>query len=837
MKKLFLTLLTVVHFSADAASSTQHHYNDILLRQEDLHRSYRSIYERLTDINNFESLTSWYRLFTKDKSNTRYYQATNTIMQSKILGKSYRQLLYYYALTGQRQQAAQTLGLYLISAHTLIDNTILDPQAQAWNPNAIADLSKKHWPYALARKQIKGIEQCFALSLQRSGVTTRSFDIKRSFAVVQAFKDCVNPDPLVNQLNEKLQTLFMEHKYHGAPFPVSFSGFVGGNKVTLHNLLPDKPRAILDLGDQLHLMLSAQAPGLEKKYKDLTIEDFKLLMDTPEAALTELFTTAEGFRNTHESKNMSHFSDSVLGPIGGDILGTYATMLQAIREAEESVFVDIFWMGGSIGMNLAKELFKKVIEDPDFTVIVITDNENKFQYGHQLDMVYRYMRAFAEKFSNKNFYITPTQINLKRTALPEFADLLITKNVVEDLSANNNVKTLLESDGFHLLAKSDHSKVLIVDGKQPTGGRAFVGSKNWTDSSGGVNRDQVAEVQGPATAIILDSFYYDVYEAFVLDTDPLLGGEMVKNHISRKFGDDAPTIASIKKLLTPIDVLNRTTGAVLIDYEPIGDSVIAMAQNNIYGTEMSAIEQNIQLILGAKHQILIDDQFLYDPQIIDALKFAKEQNKVDIYVLVESLLGYPKDESGSYLFDASGVLRYQPEMGVQVPNNLFVPELASLGIPTKAYHRPDHVVAAISEDQRRHQQSHPLLGATFHLKSLSVDGVMRADSDTCNDITGAIFSEKDNSAPAAVSGSANKDIMTMSGGFRESQITTYDFSSVADHDCLFWQRWDHHSMASTGLEFELPKQADQMGITDKQTFLNTIRQIVFSTYNFTKEHF
>ncbi|MCJ8276254.1 MAG: hypothetical protein HRT44_13490, partial [Bdellovibrionales bacterium] len=546
--------------------------------------------------------------------------------------------------------------------------------------------------------------------------------------------------------------------------------------------------------------------------------------------------TKTGFRNTLDTADLTDFTGSVLGPVTGKQLGIYGVMLQAIRDSKESVFIDLFWMGGSIGMNLAKELMKKVIENPDFTVMIITDNENKFQYGTQLDMIYRYMRAFSEKFPHLNFYITPAQIGLKRTALPEFADLLVTNSVVNDLSANGNIKSFLEDDGFHLLAKSDHTKAMIMDGKNPETGKAFVGSKNWTDSSGGVNQDQMAEVRGPAVALILDTFYYDVLEAFKLDLDPRLGGEMVKNHIQAKVGSETKQSQAIKQLLAPIDVQNRTSGFLELPYVVKGDAVVAPAQNNAKGTEMSPLEQNIQLILGARHQILIDDQFLYDPKVVDAIKFAKIHNGVDIYVFVESLIGYGKDENGNYIYDAEGSFPYDYNKGIQIPNNLFIPELADLDIETRAYVRPQHVIEAMSEDQRVHNESHPILGATFHVKSISVDGVLKENADTCESLQGPVLVNPQTSAPATVSGSANKDIMTMSGGFREAQVATYGEAAVGTHDCLFWTRWRDRSVPSRGTEFDLPAQAAQMGVDNPEDFLTVLKSILFTPYNFTKDH-
>jgi phosphatidylserine/phosphatidylglycerophosphate/cardiolipin synthase-like enzyme len=841
LKYLFSIFILSLSLSIQASDTGQDRYNSLFFRQELLHKSYREIYETLTDINKQESLKTWYRLLLETNNFIEYYNINNEILSYNILGKDYRLLLYYFAVTGQVTQAQQTLGLYLLSAYVLLDNISQDPQAKSWNPEVINRITLSLKDFQSSYNDIKSIQKCFAQSLNKSGVK-RQFDPDYSFFLNQAIELCVDRNPFVYQINSMLKYVFIHHKYPGAPFPVSFSGYVHGNNVTLLNRLPREQIDILNLGEQLELILTAVQPKLNKSYKDLTIPDYKDLMKKPEDAIEELFTSEEGFANTIEAKNISDFSDSVLGPWAGNNLGMYAEMLQAIRNAKHSVFVDIFWMGGSIGMNLAKELISKVIKDPNFSVIILTDNENKFQYGTQLDMIYRYMRSFSEKFTEFNFYITPSQINLKRTALPEFADLLITNNIVNDLNTDKNIKSFLEKDGFHLLAKSDHTKAIIVDGKPSINdgkiiddGIAFVGSKNWTDSSGGVNEDEVAKIEGPAVAIILNTFYYDAYEAFDLDMQIYTQGEMVKNHLQIK-APQIPKKQGIQKLLSPIDVFNRHSGAdYSIPFTIKGSSTIAPTQNNIYGTEMSPIEQNIQIILNAKHQVLIDDQFLYDPKIIEALKYARLTNNIEIYIILESLITNPTDENGEYLHNQNGSLVYNKNLGIVLPNNLFIPELSEVGIKIKPYIVPDNVVLATGLDQKKFK--HPLLATTFHVKSLSADGVLKADSETCQSIDGALLSEKINSTPVTVSGSANKDIMTMSGGFRESQVAIFDEESVIAHDCLFWARWNNSPHEVDGLDFDLPEQAIQFGIKDKKTFLNFLRQVLFAPYNFTKELF
>ncbi len=832
---LIFGVILSLHASAqeNSLAEKQQHYSSLFARQDALHGAYRDTYLALTDINKKESLQTWYRAFLENETRRRRFNQSMERAQNWVLGKDYRMLLYYYTVTGQVQQAGQTLGLYVLSAHSLLDNFIRDPQAQATNPQ-IVQLVKSRLPI-LDLAVVDDVRQCYTENIVDQGVQ-RGFSVNYSSPFEQVLKKCMKQNPYVQNLNTALVALFRHQNYQGAPFPVSFSGFVGDNKVALHDRIPMAPQDILLLGEQLSLIRTALAPGLDKPYAELTVEDYKFLMPSPQAALDNLFTDAEGFRNIHEIENfdeMGYITDTQFfghpsfQQVNGQD-GIFAAMIQSIRDAEESVFIDLFWMGGSIGMNLAKELMKKTIENPNFTVVIVTDNENKFQYGVQLDLIYRYMKAYSEKFVSNgdpnnpqpiNFYIVPANIGKKRTALPEFVDLLVTDNVVNQLHGNVTIKSQLEKDGFHLLAKSDHTKAMIMDGKNPEKAVAYVGSKNWTDGSGGANYDQMAEIQGPAAALVLDTFYYDALEAFELESDLRLGGKVVYNHWKAKFPNLSRRQA-IEHLLAPIDVLDRFKGRHYdVPYVSKGDDVVAPSQNNIYGTEMSPIEQNIQVILSAKHQILVDDQFLYDPKVVEALITAKKRHGVDVYVILESLTPYEKDAS---------------KVGAHIPNNLFIPEMVANGIEVKWQTPPESLVDAILEDSSKHPGQQ--ISATFHVKALSVDGVLQPNLEECRN--GTERTPKD-SAPVMITGSANKDIMTMSGGFRESQVAIYGEEAVTQHDCLFWARWENPSFSQStdGLDFDLPTQAEAMGITDKTVFLNILRQIVFSTYNFTKDFF
>lgn len=799
-------LFTSIFVSTAAAHADTTFYKRSFIREELLQTTYKQSYLDLVDINRREALQSWYRLFLTNPENAKAYLRAQSRLNQYILSQDHKNLIIYYTLTGQNENAVQSLGLYSVGALTLLESHALDPFNIHYDGLAenVVDAVKK---YSLA--DIEAQEKCFRNILKDS---KRGFDIRKSQLVIQLANSCLRAGSFAYDLARMTQALTQDSEYRGAPHAYSFQAPIEGNLVQLWNRVPSNETTIEFLGKQLYAIHNSTHRTLNKKYVDMTVEDYKSAMVSEEDAVKNFFTRLEGFA-TREG----HYS---LGPVSLGQQGIFQRVLENIDKANESVFIDIFWMGGSIGVHLAKTLMQKTIENPDFQVVIISDEENNFAYGPQMNVVYNYMRAYSEKFKNKYFYIMPANIDLKRTSLPEFVDLLFTNSTVNLAKQNDQLDSLYAADKFNLIGKSDHTKVIVVDGKNPDSGTAFVGSKNWTDSSGSIATDEVAEINGPAVAVILNNFYYDVLEAFLQENQK---STYVKDQIAAKLsGEKVHSLHhGVQMLLDPIDIMKRWSGIspskVDFPFVAKGQEVIIPGQNNIYGTETSTLDQNIHAILQAREQIIVDDQFLYDPYVVQALKMALVKHKVKVYIMLE-----PLTSVGS----TSKVMAH-------VPNNLFLPELVAAGAQVKWKKLPSTMEKAILHVKAQYNES---LAPEFHLKSLTVDGVRANETDLCNSESPSIKHHK--TIPALITGSANKDVMTMTGGFREYQVLIYGEQAVIRHDCIFWSRWNNpnDSIETNGLDFEIPPEARQAGL-DEESFLNVIRMVFFSTYNFTKDFF
>lgn len=799
-------IFSAVFITSFAASADATLYKRSIVREELMQKKYKQSYLDLVDINRREALKSWFRLFFLNPDNAKAYMNAQSRMNAFVLSEDHKNKIIYYTLTGQNENAVQSLGLYYLGALTLLESHTLDPfniHYDGLHEN-VTEVVKK---YSL--KDVVEQEKCFRAILKDS---RRGFDIQKTQLLHKLTSSCLRRSNFIYDVVRMTEALTQDTDYRGAPHPYSFQSPIDGNLVQLWNKVPTTDYAVEFLGKQLSAVHNSVNRTINKKYVDMTVEDFKLAMNSEEEALNNMFTRLEGFA-TREG----HYS---LGPISTGQQGIYQRVLESIDNAKESVFIDIFWMGGSIGVQLAKTLIKKTIENPNFQVVIISDEENNFSYGPQLNVAYNYMRAYSEKFTNKYFYIVPANIDLKRTSLPEFVDLLFTNSTVNLAKQNNQLDSLYAADKFNLIGKSDHTKVVVVDGKNPESGTAFVGSKNWTDSSGGIATDEVAEINGPAVAVVLNNFYYDTLEAFLQESGK---SNYVQNQIAAKLANEKVNSLQhgVEMLLEPIDIMKRWSGIdpskVDFPYVVKGHEVITPAQNNIYGTETSTLDQNIHTILQAREQIIIDDQFLYDPYVVQAVKAAIVKHKVKVYIMLEPLTGV-----GS----TSKVMAH-------VPNNLFLPELISAGAQVKWKKIPSSMEKAIIAVKDQYNE---MLAPEFHLKSITVDGVRAGETDLCNSESPTIKHHK--TIPALITGSANKDVMTMTGGFREYQVLVHGEQAVIRHDCIFWSRWNNpgESVETNGLDFEIPPEAKQAGL-DEESFLNVLRMVFFSTYNFTKEFF
>jgi phosphatidylserine/phosphatidylglycerophosphate/cardiolipin synthase-like enzyme len=609
-------------------------------------------------------------------------------------------------------------------------------------------------------------------------------------------------------------SVLQEHKsFFSANQILSPTGFTDGNSVE-HVLYNEQ-------GADFIRYLAPMTASLVKNYRNRTVEWFKNEMSTKSAALTEIFTEKEGFPSIYGPERHQAWDLRLKRSGEKNIFGE---IYAAIDKAEESIFIDVFFLGGSIGAMLAKKLVDKVQKNKKIWIYLLNDRQNPLRFNEEMEPVYNYLRAYAENFPEDRLVVLTPRIDLKRTAFPDFGEVILKDSVLQAVLSRMQKESLVGQLSFYPKAKSDHSKVFVVDGLNPKTGIAFVGSKNFTDSSGGIAFDDVMKIKGPAVPVILDSYYYDLYEAIRFDLKQeksyFESLALVHSGGNAALGGAEALERVLRMLLSPVDVLARNRnyeGANKITWPAAGPTKLMIGENNVYGTIRTVLPQVLAAIRSAKKQIIISGQYIYEPSIVRALDAAAKRypTPVKVYLL---------------LSDMADPLRPHSPFSL-IPNISYAEQLIrNSNVEVRWNQIPREDLEALREVQNKFRVNY---SPEYHHKTLSVDGVSRHDADMCGGQSAQLVKNlSQEKPPMLISGSANLDVMTMTGGFREFQVTVFDAKASVDHDCYFWQRFTDSNLSRVVRlkEMNLPRELIDRGI-DESRFNQIIRDSVLGAYN------
>ncbi len=801
-----------------------------LISREKLYTDFSKVTRDLADLKKRRALELWISAIKQEDPGylLNVYMQYRKVMKNKSL----IDIMAHYFYVGDYLNYQRTVEFYYYSLAQYVLEFIQSPFYEKGNPH-------KRKAREIIRSQpfskVADLRRCIS-----NPRLYRQFSDKRS-AIMNVKTSCIDKNPIIHSLLQFMRKLLNNEyytKYLGPSFVTSYAGYIEGNHVQQLTQNRYDEEIISYLGNLKNKLLTEKNRELNKLYINFSKEDFKKVMVSKKDALTKLFTKAEGYPVLSSGRPAHEVYDRIIPGVNETNL--FGEMFHAIRGAKKSIFFDVFFFGGSMGIYLAKQLIHQVQTQPDLYVYIITDRDNPFGYGKERDTVYNYLRAYGEKFPEDRIIILPANVTLKRTSLPDFIDLLVDDESLQELMKGETFKKYQDKVVVYPKAKSDHSKVFVIDGLDPQNGVAFVGSKNFTDASGSIAYDEMTLVKGPAVPIILDSYYYDLLEAMRLDIKKQ--PTYLKSFASQRGIRATNQETIIHNLLKELDVLTRYKGTNLSNFSYTwpkeGDAIIQIGQNNVYGTIRSPLEQDIHAILTAKKQVIISDQFLYDPTIVAALRRATlYNNKVDVYVIMASL----EDPTA-------------PEKPFNhVPNLVFLEDMMwakrSDGKPKIEVKWKKVPETHASELKKVATGFGAIISPEYHIKALSVDGIPYDKRHLC----GSFSNEKNvkvspqlenqvkgliEGTPILVSGSANKDNMTLLGGFREFQLLVFDKLASAKHDCLFWARWDDPTKSEPAKPFEviLPPALIERGMTPK-AFVNILKTLLVNGYNFEEKVF
>ncbi|KYG66383.1 hypothetical protein AZI86_04835 [Bdellovibrio bacteriovorus] len=405
----------------------------------------------------------------------------------------------------------------------------------------------------------------------------------------------------------------------------------------------------------------------------------------------------------------------------------FAKIRDMIISAKESVFIDIFLFGGTMGGTLSKFLLDQTIEkkknNPQFKVLLLHDFATNYNMQEEMMPVFDYIKKRIETESALKGSVYLLQANIQRhpPGIPFGITNLVPKN--------EKTFPALEKRGTYYESKIDHSKVIVVDAES-NAPQAYFGSKNWTDHSGGYYFDNAIYVKGPAAAMVQASYYDDVDAALTLDANERKWFYYKnKGYSNEKYLKQRAQILSWFKL-------KRTS------FPAAGDQVVRLAEANVDGKIKDARNILVDMIMNAQSHIYMEQLFIYDKYINDALMKRKAQ-KPDLKVWILA------DHNGNFKLGG-------------LPNTLFMEQMLKHGVEIKARktlgieaHFPN------GRKQEYHQEN--------HRKITSVDGKV------------------------LLGGSSNLNPDTLQGSFREFGAQIFDVAAIGTFEKEFEQDWKDSS--------------------------------------------
>lgn len=288
----------------------------------------------------------------------------------------------------------------------------------------------------------------------------------------------------------------------------------------------------------------------------------------------------------------------------------FAKIRDMIVSSKQSIFIDIFLFGGTMGGTLSKFLLDQTLEkrktNPDFKVLLLHDFATNYNMKEEMMPIFRYIKGRIEQESGLKGAVFLLQANIQRhpPGIPFGITNLVPKT-------EETFKSL-EKRATYYESKIDHSKVIVVDAESDTP-QAYFGSKNWSDHSGGYYYDNALYVKGPAAAVVQASYYGDVDAALTLDTNErkwfYFKEEGFSNEAYLKQRDQILSWFKVK----------RTS------YPAVGKQVVRLAEANVDGKIKDTRNLLVDMISKAQSHIYMEHLFIYDRYINDALMKRKAQ--------------------------------------------------------------------------------------------------------------------------------------------------------------------------------------------------------------------
>ncbi len=408
-----------------------------------------------------------------------------------------------------------------------------------------------------------------------------------------------------------------------------------------------------------------------------------------------------------------------------------------ISQAKESIFIDIFLFGGTMGGTLAKYLIDQTLNkrklNPYFKTLILHDYSTNYTMWPEMKPVFEYIRDSIKSDPEVADAITLLQANIQRH--PPGVPLRITDLIPKTPEVFN----IIESRDTYYESKIDHSKVIVVDAKSDRP-KAYFGSKNWTDHSGSYYYDNAIYVEGPAAAVVQASYYDDVEAA--LTSDP---AELEWFYYKNQGFDNKHYLGKKDEILSWMRIERNS-------YPSLNDEIsgiVKIAEADVDGKIKDVRNTLVDMIKKAKSHIYMEHLFFYDRYIVDSLLKKKKSNPdVDIKIIID------KNEN----FGMNGF-----------PNTIFLKSLMDAGVEIRERDTVGRPIRFPNGTEREYNQED-------HRKVSDVDGIM------------------------LLGGSSNINPDTLQGSFREFGAQIFDQKEIAKFEKDFLADWDSNKTLDCNID-------------------------------------
>ncbi|WP_413577565.1 phospholipase D-like domain-containing protein [Bdellovibrio sp. HCB290] len=440
----------------------------------------------------------------------------------------------------------------------------------------------------------------------------------------------------------------------------------------------------------------------------------------------------------------------------------FARIRDMIASSQQSIFIDIFLFGGTMGGTLSKFLLDqtslKLKANPNFKVLVLHDYATNYNMKDEMMPVFQYMkdRVSADPSLRSAVYLMQANIQRHPPGIPFGITNLVPKT--------DETFKALEKRNTYYESKIDHSKVIVIDaeGDAP---QAYFGSKNWSDHSGGYYYDNALYVKGPAAALVQAAYYDDVDAALTMNPQ-----ERKWFYYKEQGFSNEAYLPQREKILSWFK-LKRTSFPV------VGDQVVRLAEANVDGKIKDVRNMLVDMISKAEKNIYMEQLFIYDPYINDALMKRKSQVPgLKIKILA--------DHNGN--FDMGGL-----------PNTLYLEQLMEHGVEVKAR-------KTLGTEARFPNGKTQVYHQENHRKITSIDG------------------------KTMMVGSSNLNPDTLQGSFREFGAQIFDTREIGRFEKEFIAAWNDGAQTGPFFEGQLKlKVLGQELSVEQSKLLNDLGAAIF----------